>query len=116
MKLHAITAIILAFGTPADAGADDLARSLGVEPGKYTAHQLARLKSLESASPGESRAYFGNDESRDGVVNPTAEARFNQLAAEENNGAKARFTRPEVSRGGMNPVAQAKFKALAAED
>lgn len=116
MKPQAIMAIAILFSTPALAGSEHLARSLGVEPGLYTLQQLVQLKGREGASPGNAHVYFGEGAGQPGVVNATAEAKFNELAAEQFNGSAAMPNLANTSRRAINPVAQAKFKALSEEN
>lgn len=83
MKTALITALTLAAATPALAN-DQLARSLGVEPGQYTLSELAIIKSKQDKLGNEGRVYLGNQQnvSRD-VVNNVARDHFLRAEAEE---------------------------------
>ncbi|MCO6384771.1 MAG: hypothetical protein JXQ91_10385 [Vannielia sp.] len=114
MKTTILAAAVLAVAAPAFAASDNLANSIGVQPGVYTQEQLVTLKAHESDSAGESHVYFGNDDSTNGVVNDVAAAKFRELNAEQNNGV-AQASEAVTTRGVINPVAAAKFQELRAE-
>ncbi len=86
MKKIIATALVLAAATPALAN-DQLALSLGVEPGQYTTAELVVLKSRATQSGNGAEAYLENTQfapSRS-IHNAAALAQFTQ-AAEENRG------------------------------
>ncbi|MDF0599789.1 hypothetical protein P1J78_03495 [Psychromarinibacter sp. C21-152] len=83
MKRIIISAIALAAATPALAN-DQLARSLGVEPGQYTLQELSILKAHEGLEGNEGRVYLQNQPGvRRDVVNDVARTHFLQAEAAE---------------------------------
>lgn len=60
MKTFALTtALIASLAAPALAGASQLEKDLGVEPGVYSAAQLVRLKAAAEQTGNEARVHFG---------------------------------------------------------
>ena len=81
MKSIIAAALALTAASPVLAN-DQLARSLGVEPGEYTLEELVVLKGAASETGNEARVYLGNleDASRS-TQNPVALNAF--IAADE---------------------------------
>ncbi len=73
----ALAAALVSMAAPVLAQSQ-LERSLGVEAGRYTTHELARIKAVEGQDNGERRVYLGN--SRDTSVSMSN--RINARAAE----------------------------------
>ena len=80
-----ITAIALAAASPALAS-DQLALSLGVEPGRYTLAELVEIKAASTFESNEGSVYLGNprDFSTQSIHSPTALMQF-RAAIEESN-------------------------------
>ena len=87
MKKIIVTAIALAAATPALAN-DQLARSLGVEPGQFTTAELAILKSRSTFEGNDGRANLSSARifSSQGVHNPVAAEQFARSFRESNEG------------------------------
>ncbi|WP_172296469.1 hypothetical protein [Pseudoruegeria sp. HB172150] len=83
MKKLLVAAAALAVATPVLAN-DQLALSLGVQPGEYSLEQLAVLKSVEGKTGNDALVNLDNLEnvSSRGIVNPVATAQFQELADE----------------------------------
>jgi hypothetical protein len=100
MKLYAsIMALSLGMASAALAQSQ-LERSLGVEPGRYTAHELAIMKVAAEQDGGESRVHFGQSNgavvSSLGGGNARAAAILSDIAEADDN---ASF-RPDGARAG----------------
>ncbi|MBS8226194.1 hypothetical protein [Vannielia litorea] len=108
MKNTILAALALTVATPALAATDNLAGSVGVEPGVYSVEQLVQLKGLEGDTEG--RVYLGAAT----PANGTAQEIFAEQEAEQRNGTSA-YTGTEASRAVSNPVAENVFSVIDAE-
>lgn len=87
MKTIFVALVALTAATPVLAS-DMLARSLGVEPGRYTTAELAILKSRSTFESNEGRVFLGHPQrfTSRSVHNPVAADQFRRAARETNEG------------------------------
>lgn len=90
MQRIVLAAVVLAAATPALAN-DQLARSLGVEPGRYTTAELVILKNASTHTSNEGRVHLGHSSvfSSQGVHNPVAIQQFRRAHRQSNEGGLA---------------------------
>lgn len=98
MTRFTITAAIATalFSTAAPALAQSqLERSLGVEAGRYTTHELARLKGAEGQDNGERHVHFGPQSgarvSTSNAINPRVTEIVDQMTAAADGTNKTRY-------------------------